>query len=519
MSGMRNLFYTFRMNYKHGLYYLRKLGFKKTYAKVRSTVFNDLANYQQWINENENKNEEIKELKFTPKISVVVPVYNVLDKHLIPCIESVINQTYSNWELCLADDNSTFENVRVTLDKYKDDDRIKVVYREKNGHISKCTNSAIELATGEYIALLDCDDVITPDALYEVAKCLNKNPDLDFIYSDEDKVDTNGGNRRCPHFKPDWSPDTLMSNMYTCHLGVYRTSRVRDLGGLREGYEGSQDYDFTLRFTEGLPRDHIAHISKILYHWRERAESTAVNPESKPYILEAARKAKEDALKRRNLKADFELIEELYQWRVRYIPQGNPLVSVISDDAVAVRKVLEGASYKNVEIVASHSEANGEYLLFLNSGLKPDKADFIEVLLGHAQVNYTGAVGAKILTRDERIISCGFIGDGKEVRPAFKNKKDMYIYYFGHNKQEFNYLAVSGLCLMVNRVKFIEAGSLTDNLDLCISLYDKGYYNVVRTDVVMKAFGDIKENSKELLRKDSFYNINFIGSADYSLFG
>src|SRR5699024_3606763 len=178
------------------------------------------------------------EMEYNPLISVVIPVYNVPDNMLIECIESIFAQTYQNWQLCLADDNSSWESMRDILKKYEKDPRVKVVYRKENGHISRATNSAIELADGEFIAFMDCDDLIPAIALYEVAAKLNENPKDDFIYTDEDKIDEKGEVRWEPHFKPDWSPDTLMTMMYTSHLGVYRTSIVRELGGLRAGFEG-----------------------------------------------------------------------------------------------------------------------------------------------------------------------------------------------------------------------------------------------------------------------------------------
>lgn len=315
---------------------------------------NDEKNYQNWIKKNETALNEFDEEKipYKPLISVVVPVYNVSTKMLKECIMSVVNQTYANWELCLADDASTMPEVRKCLDSFKNNTKIKIKYREKNGHISRCTNSAIEMATGEFVAFMDCDDVLAPNALYEVVKMLNEDETLDFIYSDEDKLSEDGKHRHQPHFKPDWSPDTMMSLMYTCHLGVYRKSIGDELGWLRTGFEGAQDYDFTLRFTEKTKR--IGHITKILYHWRERKESTAINPEAKGYIVDATRKTKEEALKRRGYNAELEWVDNIYQFRVNYKPVGNPKVSIIipSKDNFEVFKrcidtLTEKTGYKN----------------------------------------------------------------------------------------------------------------------------------------------------------------------------
>lgn len=262
----------------------------------------DEKRYQSWMKKNETDLNIINEegVPYKPLISVVVPVYNVSTKMLKECIMSVVNQTYNNWELCLADDASTMPEVRRCLKSFENNPKIKIKYRDKNGHISRSTNSAIEMATGEYVAFMDCDDVLAVNALYEVVKLLNKDKNLDFIYSDEDKLSEDGKHRHQPHFKPDWSPDTMMSLMYTCHLGVYRKKIGDEIGWLRTGFEGAQDYDFTLRFTEKTKS--IGHIPKILYHWRERKESTAINPEAKGYIVEAAKRQKQRRLREEDMK-------------------------------------------------------------------------------------------------------------------------------------------------------------------------------------------------------------------------
>ena len=495
--------------------------------------------YEKWIEQIEAEDNGSESFEYNPVISVLVPVYNVLDKHLIACIESVLNQTYQNFELCIADDCSTWDNVQATLEKYADNPKVKIVYRTENGHISRSTNSALELATGEFIALLDCDDTLRPNALYEVVKVLNENKNLDFIYSDEDKIDDDGNNRHMPHFKPDWSPDTLMSHMYTCHLGVYRTEIVRKIGGLRPGYEGSQDYDLTLRFTEQTSADRIAHIAKILYHWREREESTSKTPEAKPYILEAARKAKEDALVRRGLKGELELVPDIYQWRVNYTSVKNPKVSIIipsKDNYDLLKQCVDSLTaltiYKNYEIVVvdngsseenksryseligaaggiyvyqpedfnfSHmcnlgaSKASGEYYLFLNDDIEITDGEWLGRMVGQAELPHTGAVGAKLIYPGGDLIQhCGVMCIGPGPVHAFGGMSDSVIYYFGRNKIDYNWLAVTAACLLVNASKFNEINGFNENLrvayndvDLCFRLYEAGYYNIVRNDVIL----------------------------------
>lgn len=494
--------------------------------------------YERWIERLEQQDQEYEELDYQPQISVLVPVYNVLDKHLVPCIESVIKQSYPNWELCLADDCSTWSNVRKTLNKYEKNEKIKVVYRSENGHISQCTNSALEVATGEFIAFLDCDDVLAPNALYEVVKVLNENKQLDFIYSDEDKINDNGKQRYMPHFKPDWSPDTLLAHMYTCHFGVYRRSIAQEIGGMRVGFEGAQDYDFTLRFTEVT--DKIAHIPKVLYHWREREGSTAGEKmKTKPYVVEATKKSQEEALKRRRLKGEMELIEDMFLYRVNYLCDIWPKVSVIipsKDNYAILKKCLEsfhqitdypdyemilvdnGSNVENKEKYKNlvekyglkyiyHEEkfnfshmcnlgagaATGEYLLFLNDDIEIIDSKWLKRMVGQATVDYIGAVGAKLLYPDRNTIQhIGVINIESGPVHALMGYSDELVYCFGRNRLDYNQIAVTGACLLVKKEKFDEVAGFNEELavayndiEFCFRLLEKGYYNIIRNDAVL----------------------------------
>ena len=513
----------------------RKVG--KDFVKYKDLVEEVPKSYEQWISYRESKEVQDETFEYMPKISILVPVYNVLDKHLVPCIESVVNQTYPNWELCLADDCSTWDNVKETLKKYEENPKIKVVYRTENGHISRSTNSALEVATGEFIALLDCDDVLRPNALYEVVKELNKNRELDFIYSDEDKVDDDGNNRHMPHFKPDWSPDTLMAHMYTCHFGVYRKSIADEIGGLRVGLEGSQDYDFTLRFTEKTTADKIAHIAKILYHWRERKESTAGNAVVKPYVFEAAKRAKLEAMERRGLSGKTVFDDITHQYNVVYDVKDEPTVSIVipSKDNYEVLKrcidtLYDITAYKNFEVVlvdnGSSDEnkekymglaekygfryiygkmdfnfskmcnigveaAKGEYILLLNDDIEIVEKDWLSVMLGQAQLDHAGAVGAKLLyPNTHNIQHVGVINIENGPVHAFSGMSDDNIYYFGRNRLNYNVIAVTAACLLVKKAKYEEVGGLDENfavayndIDFCMKLCEAGYFNVVRNDI------------------------------------
>ena len=523
---------------------------------------------------------------------MIVPVYNCPDKFLVPCIESVLNQTYKNIELCLSDDNSPDEHVRETMRKYEKDPRVKCVYRKENGHISLNSNSAIEVADGEFVAFLDCDDTLAPTAIYEIVKAINeakkKGVDLDFIYSDEDKIDDEGKYRHMPHFKPDWSPDTMMSIMYTCHLGVYRKTLGDEVGWLREGYEGSQDYDFVLRLVEKTTPQKICHIPKILYHWREHAGSTSLNIGSKPYFLEASRKAKVDALERRGYKGHVELVPDTFQWRVVYDSIKNPLVSIIipsKDNFVCLERCIRSldklTTYRNYEIIVVDNgssdenknkygeliesvggkyiyepsefnfskmcnrgvaEASGEFLLFLNDDIEVIDPIWLQRMVGHAELPYIGAVGAKLMYPENGLIQhCG-VTNLSEAGPvhSFIGKTDAELWYFIRNRIEYDWLAVTAACLLVDRKKFDEVGGFNEDLavafndvDFCFKLHEAGYYNVVRADAVLTHFESVsrghdgldekklqrlnseKENlysmHPDLRGKDPFYNPNLTG--------
>lgn len=542
--------------------------------------------YEKWIAQNENEiTTEI--LQYEPMFSIVVPVYNVEENQLIDCIESIKNQTYRNWELCLVDDCSTWDCVRKVLKSYEKDKQIYVKYRTENGHISKATNDGIKMTKGEFIVFCDCDDIISKNALYEFALKLNENKNYDFIYSDEDKLSEDGKQRHTPFFKPDWSPDTFMSLMYTNHLAVYRKSIVLKTGGLRSEYNGAQDYDFTLRFMELTSNKNVGHIPKILYHWRERKESIASDMKSKPYALNAVKRAKEQALLRRKINGEVQFVKDMYQYRIVYHAKQNPLVSIIipSKDNTAmlfqcIDSILQVTEYSNYEIVLVDNgstvenknkiekyiedknvayiykpqkfnfsamcnegarNANGEFLLFLNDDTKVINSNWLNILVGHASLDYVGAVGAKLLYPNSDTIQHLGIHNLK-IGPshALMGFSDRDIYYFGRNRMEYNYLAVTAACMLVNKDKFFEVKGFDENLaiayndvDLCFKLYENGYYNVVRNDVILyhyesvsrgsddidiekkKRLLDEKEklykNHSQLLEKDPFYNINLTG--------
>ena len=278
--------------------------------------------------------QELAALSYQPVISVIVPVYNTDPQWLRACIESVRRQVYQNWELCLCDDASTTPATVQTLREYESDKRIQIRYSSVNGGISIASNLALETAHGEFVALLDHDDELAPDALAEIVLHLNTHPEADVIYSDEDKLDLSGA--RCDaFFKPDWSPEHFLTCMYTCHMMVVRRQLMNEVGGFRTGYEGAQDYDLLLRLMERTARIH--HIPRVLYHWRKLPESTASAGHAKPWALDAGRLAVEDYVRRRGIEADVLPGGAPGLYRVRRHIRGRPLVSIVIPTAGRLR--------------------------------------------------------------------------------------------------------------------------------------------------------------------------------------
>ena len=504
--------------------------------------------YEQWIEHNTPKPEDFKRMtaimavfRERPLISIVMPVYNTPEEYLREAIDSVIGQLYPDWELCIADDASTEPHVRKVLEKYaRQDSRIKIAFREENGHISNCSNSAVELAAGEYIALLDHDDVLPAEALYEVVFLINQHPNADMIYSDEDKL-TEEGKRRDPFFKPDWCPDSFLSRMYTCHFGVYRRSIINEISGFRAGFEGSQDYDLVLRFTEKT--DKIYHIPKILYHWRVHPQSTAAQIEAKPYAVLAGEKALTEALERRGTAGRVIAVPKMPGFfAIRYDIQSPKLVSIIiptRDLGHLVNQCLESiftkTTYPNFEVILIDNgstedytkkvindwlnkeperfrcyflgiafnysklnnygveKANGEFLLFLNNDTEVISPDWIEGMVEQAQRPSIGAVGATLLYADDTIQHSGVVmGMGGVAGHGHRFAAGNSPGYFGQLITVNNYTAVTGACLMCRRDVFETVGGFNEKLavafndiDLCLKIATQGYRNIVPPHVVL----------------------------------
>ncbi len=496
--------------------------------------------YEAWMEVNQWNDKAADNLKrrlkscqgSLPKISVVMPVYNPEIKFLDLAIASVVNQIYDNWELCIADDCSTKPEVYPALEKWAaKDKRINIIFREENGNISAATNSAAILATGDFIAFLDHDDEITPDALGEVALYVAENPDTDFIYSDDDKIDTKG-QRYAPQFKPDWAPELLLSYMYMSHLCVVRRNIFEEVGGIRVGFEGSQDYDFALRATEKARN--IAHLPLILYHWRAVPGSTAVSGDCKPASFAAGIKAVQEALQRRNIDG------VVYQpeWAIKgkagifehKFPDSGPSVSIIIPTKNRVDLLsrcissLETTTYKNYQVVIIDNESDDQetidyleklpdkvlkisnpdnkfsfaainnravenvdtdYVLFLNNDTEVISPHWLSQMVGYGQFTNAGAVGARLLYPDRRIQHAGVIHgfhDGLAGH-AFKLVPDWNGGYLSYAKVLRNYSAVTAACLLTPRRLFLDLGGFNEkdfavaynDVDYCYRLIENNY--------------------------------------------
>lgn len=526
---------------KNGVKVLVNLGpkefLKRTYRRIKSgkKTTESPEQYQVYIERNALTSKELNQMsreletfEYRPVISIVMPVYNVAEEYLVKAIASVKQQTYGRWELCLCDDASTMPYIRPLLEKYaSEDSRIRVVYRSKNGGIVKASNDALKAAQGAYVGLLDNDDELTPDALYEVVKALQEKK-YDLLYSDEDKLDLEG--KRCePFFKPDWSPDLLLSINYVSHFGVYRRKILNEIGGFREGFDGSQDYDLVLRFTEKT--QDIRHIPKILYHWRKIPGSTAVDIQFKPYAMESAKKALRDALKRRRIEGEVTDGLWLGSYRVKRQPQSRPLVSIIipfkdKKDVLetCINSILKKTTYQNYEILLVDNQsqmletqeyvksvangrhikllqydkpfnyaainnfaakkANGEVLVLLNNDTEVISPDWIEAMLEHAEREEVGAVGAKLLYPNNTLQHAGvLVGVGGIANHAFSRHNNLDHGYFGQVDVIKNYSAVTAACVMVRKEVYEELGGLDEqnlavafnDVDFCLRLRQKGY--------------------------------------------
>ncbi|MCD9187105.1 MAG: glycosyltransferase [Pyrinomonadaceae bacterium] len=511
--------------YQTALKIKKEDGWKGIEQQLKSLLFEfrESRNYQKWIKLNQINDakraeikREIQNFSHQPLISIILPVYNVEEKWLSICVDSVTNQLYEKWELCIADDKSPGAHIRKVLDEYsKKDKRIKVVFRDENGHISAASNSALKLAAGEFCVLLDHDDELTEDALFYVAKELNNFPETEMIYSDEDMIDENG-KRYEPKFKPDFSRELFYSLNLITHLSAYKTQVLRKMGGFRIGAEGSQDYDLALRAIELIPEKNIRHIPRILYHWRAIRGSVALSGDEKPYAHERAREAIRLHLERIGRRA--KVVRSIWNYhRVIYdLPENLPKIGLIfySENELdsakeTIEKIRSETDYENLETIfienadaekldSAVSKTTGEILCFVDANLKPLTRDWLKEVVSFAVQDEIGAVGARIIDSEKTVLQGGLImGTNETVSAAHRGFLVDKLGNIGRNMLTGNFSAVSISCLCVKRNLFEEAGGFDfRNLpkrffdaDFCLKLREKGlrivftpYARMIRTD-------------------------------------
>lgn len=483
--------------------------------------------YDKWIQRhdslNENDRKEIADHIATFShhilISIITPTFNTPEKWLRRSIDSVLDQLYPNWELCIADDASTQPHVRMILEEYQRlDKRIKIVFRNRNGHISAASNSALDIATGQFVALLDHDDELPEHALYMVALAIERSPELNLIYSDEDKIDENG-RRSDPYFKSDWNPDLLNAQNMISHLGVYRTDLLRSIGGFREGLEGSQDWDLALRVTEQIPPSTIQHIPQVLYHWRTIPGSAAIGPSEKDYVFQASLRVVQDHLQRQACASAAEPAFSSFV-RVRHpVPDPAPLVSILlACNTPSIDKLLLYTNYPSLEILTrSDNRPNGDFRLQLVDGgnslaewfnlaanaaqgtilclidadLIPRNSDWLKELASHALRPQIGAVGPLMLDAKGYILEAQTVLCANPASNTF-----LCSYYSGFPEGEKGVRGRAALaqnltvlppgCLVISAATYKSLGGLNFlefpdayyNFDLCLRMIEASYRNM-----------------------------------------
>ncbi|WP_019628280.1 glycosyltransferase [Thioalkalivibrio sp. AKL10] len=475
----------------------------------------------------------IASMKAQPTFSVLMPVYNPNLAWLHEAIDSVRSQLYPRWELCIADDASTDPRVRQALQVYAaENPGIRLSFRDTNGHISAATNTALSLAQGEWVVLLDQDDLISEDALYHLVECIETHPDVRMIYSDEDKLDENG-NRFGPYFKSDWNPYLFLSQNMFSHLGAYHRSLVKMQGGFREGFEGAQDYDLALRCSSAVRPDQIAHIPHVLYHWRVHAQSTASGVQVKPYAIEAGEKALSDHVGSR---VPGSLVKTLpCGYQVRFpLPQARPWVTLVIPtrnrvDLLrrCVESILARTDYPNYRIVVidngSDDPATLDYLSevessrvsivrdgapfnfsamnnraienlitpivgLVNNDIEVKSSNWLADMVSYALRPDVGAVGARLLYPSGTVQHAGVvIGAGGIANNAHQGLSEAGFGYMGRAALAGEYSAVTAACLLIRREIYHEVGGLNESrlavafndVDLCLRLSELGYRNVL----------------------------------------
>ncbi len=526
-------------NIQKGLRYLKHFGVKEFFVRLSDRLEPEEVPYGPWFAQHRASEEELRGQrahKFASPVtfSIAVPLYKTPERYLREMIASVQAQTYPHWELCLANGSPEDETLGKLLAEYVAADvRIRVKHLTENAGIAGNTNAALAMATGEYVGLLDHDDLLEPDALFEMMYALDearrkKQPLPELLYTDEDKISGDGSEYFQPNLKPDFNPDLLRSNNYICHFLVVARTLLEKAGGFDRRYDGAQDYDFILRCTEKAGG--ICHIPRVLYHWRTHAQSTADNPISKQYAYDAGTQAIEAHLKRVGFSGTVGRKKDFGFYRVHYAVQGEPPVSIIipnKDETETLKKCLTSiqtkSTYRNFEIIVVEnnsktaeifdyykeidgrngihvvywdrefnysainnfgaSYAKGEYLICLNNDMEIISPDWIEELLGHCQRAGTGIVGARLYYPDDTIQHAGIIiGIGGIAGSVFVGQKRTHTGYMHREALQQDLSAVTAACMMVRRTLFEQLGGFTEQLavafndvDFCLRARELGY--------------------------------------------
>lgn len=546
-----------------GLRYLKHYGPKEFWVRLHERFEPEEVPYGPWYDAYAPTREELekqkkRKWKYAPKISVVVPAYETPEKFLCQMIDSLLEQTYENWELCIVDASPGNASMEYVLREYANrDSRIQWKKLEKNLGIAENTNAAFAMASGDFVGLLDHDDLLAPNALYEIAAALEKEPDIEVLYTDEDKVRGDSLEHFQPHLKPDFNLDLLRSNNYICHFFVAKRTLVEQVGGFLAAFDGAQDHDFIFRCVEQA--EHIHHIPEILYHWRTHQSSTADNPDSKRYAFEAGRRAVEANLERCGLKGQVSHTKDYGFYRVTYPVQGRPFVSIIipnkdakEDLEKCVNSILTKSTYENYEILIvennsagseifayykqlsqnpkirllkwkhpfnysainnyAASKAKGEYFLFLNNDTEVITPGWIEELLGFCQRKDTGIVGAKLYYGNNTIQHAGtVIGIGGIAGHMFVDMDRERSGYMHKASIIQDLSAVTAACMMVKRKVFEQVHGFEEELavafndvDFCLRVREIGYLVVYNPYVELYHYESKSrgtEDSKEKVRR------------------
>lgn len=535
-------------------------------------IFEKQNDYLKWLDENENEENKIIDFKYNPLISILIPVYNTDPVYLKEAIESALNQVYNKIEICIVNDASTRVDTLNVLKEYtKKDKRIKIYNCKKNGNISKATNLALSLAKGDFVGLLDDDDILNKEAVYEVVKLLNENKNYDLIYTDEDKIALNG--ERCdPFFKPDYSPDTLLSINYICHFTTIRRELMEKVGGFRSKYDGAQDHDLFLRVIDAS-NGQIGHISKILYHWRKSKTSTALNSKNKTYTIQAGRQAIEDTLKRRKINGIVKVNKALASYEIEYDVTEEPKISIIiptnnKADVLdrCLMSIYEKTNYKNFEIIVIDNNSDedslfkllekykekyenfysyryecefnysylnnegvkkstGDYVVLLNNDTQVISSDWLKIMVGYAMQKHIGCVGIKLLYPSNNVqhagVITGMVGVASHI---YVNAPDFIGGYYNRLLIPYNVKMVTAACLMVKKDIYNEVSGFDENLkvayndvDFNVRIRNKGYYNILLPQIKMYHYeslsrgSDLLPASKERFKTEIKYIVDKLG--------